>query len=96
MGKTAIVAVMPDCQLPHREPVKAAYDALTNDGRWAYVCEDHFQSDTAGRTGTGVGQKLYVVGPERDRKAEAQAALVAGDIEAFEDAVGDGDPLDFL
>jgi hypothetical protein len=96
MGKTAIVASMPDCQLPHVEPVKAAYDARTRTGQWAYVCEDHFHSDTEGRTGTGVAQKLYVVGPERDRQADARAALEAGDFEAFEDAVGDGDPLDFL
>lgn len=96
MGKTAIVGSLPNCQLPHVEPVKADYDARTNNGQWAYVCEDHFQSDTVGRLGTGAGQKLVVIGEERDHHAEAQAALEAGDIEAFEDAVGDGDPLDFL
>lgn len=96
MGKTAIVAALPDCQLHHVKPVKAAYDARTLDGPWAYLCEEHFQTHTNGRLGTGVGQKLQVIGEERDRKAEAKAALDAGDFEAFEDAVGDGDPIDFM
>lgn len=99
MGTTAIVVELPDCQLPHAEPVKAAYDAKTLHGPWAYVCEDHFHTDTSGQLGTGKGQKLYVAGtdhPERDRKAEALAALLANDFEAFEEAVGDGDPIDFL
>jgi len=96
MGKTAIVAALPNCQFPHTGPVKADYDAKTNDGPWAYVCEAHFRTETEGRLGTGVGQKLTVIGPERDRQADAKAALEAGDFEAFEDAVGDGDPLDFM
>lgn len=98
MGTTAIVTALPDCQFPHTEPVKAGYDAKTNDGRWAYVCEDHFHSETRGTLGTGHGQRLIVAGdaPEQDRKAAAKDALEAGDFEAFEEAVGDGDPIDFM
>jgi hypothetical protein len=98
MGDTAIVTALPDCQFPHTEPVKAAYDARTNDGRWAYVCEEHFHTETSGQLGTGKGQTLYVAGeePPRDRRAEAAAAILANDWEAFEDAVGDDDPMDYL
>lgn len=98
MGDTAIVAVMPPCQFPHEEQTPAAYDALTHNGQWAYVCEDHFQIQTSGLLGTGKGQKLILAGdaPEVDRKQAARDALEAGDFEAFEEAVGDEDPIDFM
>jgi hypothetical protein len=100
MGTTAIVAVMPPCQFPHVEQVPAAYDAATHSGQWAYVCEDHFKTQTSGQLGTGKGQKLILAGDaatsEADRKKAARDALEAGDWEAFEEAVGDGDPIDFM
>jgi hypothetical protein len=76
---------------------QAHYDARTNDGRWANVCEAHFRSHTPGRLGTGRAQRL-VVGPppDRDRRAEVADAIKRGDWQAMEDAVGDGDPADYL
>ncbi len=38
----------------------AAYDAKTVHGPWAYLCEEHFQSETPGRLGTGIGQRLIL------------------------------------
>lgn len=98
MGTTAIVTALPNCQFPHTGPVKADYDAKTHHGPWAYVCEAHFRTETAGQLGDGMGQKLVVAGeaPVRDRRAEAAAAILANDWEAFEDAVGDDDPMDYL
>lgn len=100
-GTTTHVISLPDCDI-HKHAlnmpgVPAKYDKRTRTGQWGYVCEDHFKSDTDGRLGTGYGQEL-IVGepPQRDRRAEAQAALASGDLEAFEDAVGDGDPADFF
>jgi hypothetical protein len=37
---------------------KAVYDAQTNRGYWAFVCEQHFQSETSMRLGLGLGQRL--------------------------------------
>ena len=100
-GTTTHVLSLPDCDLHkyalNQPGIPAKYDARTNTGQWGYVCEQHFQSDTSGQLGTGYGQELIVgAPPERDRKAEAQAAAKDGDVEAFFEAVGDGDPLDFL
>jgi hypothetical protein len=77
-------------------PGTAHYDGATIMGPWAYMCDAHFADYGVG-LGTGRGQEL-VVGeePERDRHAEAREALEAGDWDAFEDAVGDEDPIDFM
>lgn len=100
MGTTAIVAVIPVCQFPHKEQTPAAYDAATHNGQWAYVCEDHFQTETRGQLGTGRGQKLILAGDadtsREDRRKAARDALEAGDFEAFEEAVGDEDPIDYM
>lgn len=102
MSDIAYVHTLPDCDIHKHQldtpGVPAAYDAPTKGGPWANMCETCWV--THRRTpelGTGKGQRL-VVGepPARDRKAEASAAAEAGDIEGFFDAVGDGDPLDFL
>jgi hypothetical protein len=60
--------------------VPAHYDARTNDGRWANVCEAHFRSHTPGRLGTGYGQRL-IVGerPPRVRKPkQVSVGFVSG------------------
>lgn len=100
MGTTAVVAVFPPCQFPHKEQTPAAYDAATHNGQWAYVCEDHFQSETRRQLGTGKGQKLILAGSTEtsdvDRRQAARDALEAGDFEAFEEIVGDEDPIDYM
>lgn len=77
--------------------VEAKYDARTHSGQWANVCEECFATHTPGVLGTGKAQELVMgEAPERDRRAEVTAAAEAGDIDAFWDAVGDGDPADYL
>jgi hypothetical protein len=63
-GTIAYVASLPECDL-HKyvdnvRGVPAKYDKRTRTGQWGYVCEEHFQSDTDGRLGTGYGQELIV------------------------------------
>jgi hypothetical protein len=41
--------------------VPARYDGATVHGPWAYMCEEHFQSDGVG-LGTGRGQLLVLPG----------------------------------
>lgn len=99
MSKTeAYVAALPKCDFCKQLGVTADahYDGKTKIGPWANMCSNHFQQYGVG-LGTGAGQQL-IVGerPARDRHAEAQAALEAGDTDAFLDAVGDGDPADYL
>jgi len=86
------------CRYEDGKPdIPAAYDARTNTGQWANVCEAHFASHTPGVLGTGKAQRLVTgEAPPRDRKAEAAAAAEAGDFDAFMDAIGDGDPADYL
>jgi hypothetical protein len=97
MADKAYVSSLPTCDFPHDGAAPAAkYDGKTRGGPWANMCEAHYRIHGTG-LGTGKGQEL-IVGepPARDREAEARAALLANDFEAFEDAVGDGDPLDFM
>jgi hypothetical protein len=92
----AYVVALPKCDYCEAQ---AHYDGATTQGPWAFMCDDHFRIYGMG-LGTGKGQELIVTSSEdmdsRDRYADAQAALLANDFEAFEDAVGDGDPIDFL
>lgn len=93
MSSETYVARLPKCNFC---PADAHYDGQTRMGRWANMCDDHFNAHGVG-LGTGRGQMLMVGdAPARDRAAEAHAAWRAGDWEAFEDAVGDGDPADYL
>jgi hypothetical protein len=102
MSDKTYVTKLPDCDIHkyiHATPgVPAKYDAKTSTGSWANMCDPCWvERRWSAELGTGYGQELVVgTAPERDRKAEAQAAAEAGDIEGFFDAVGDGDPLDFL
>lgn len=40
---------------------KATHDAKTNTGHWAFVCADHFASETEGKLGTGFAQELIAI-----------------------------------
>ena len=37
---------------------KAIYDAATSRGPWAFMCDAHFSTESAGRLGLGFGQRL--------------------------------------
>ena len=104
MSIKTYVSQIPDCDMcaqdGKREP--AAFDAKTTMGPWAHLCEEHFTLVGVG-LGTGLGQRLVVrtQDPEPDeelaeRVTDAKAALAANDYDAFEEAVGDEDPIEFL
>lgn len=96
MSAETYVPKYPLCDFCRPLDTDAHYDGQTRMGKWAHMCDVHFDENGVG-LGTGKGQLLKLgEPPERDRRAEAHAALLANDFEAFEDAVGDGDPLDFL
>jgi hypothetical protein len=104
MSTIAYVSKLPDCAFHKHdkgEQVPAAYDVRTHTGQWASVCDDcRIVHAATFALGTGKGQR-YVVGepPARDLKARrerAHHALLANNVEEFMDAVGDGDPAEFL
>lgn len=107
MSDVAYVSELPPCDFcstsdsPHVKNRKALYDFKTSWGPWANGCEVHWRTNRATPTlGTGWGQKLVVGEPpertDEDIKSDVQAAIEAGDWDAFEDAVGDRDPIEFL
>jgi hypothetical protein len=64
-GTEAFVTALPDCDICHYVlgvvHVPAAYDVKTIDGRWGYVCEDHFKTHAMyPELGTGKGQRLVM------------------------------------
>jgi hypothetical protein len=102
MSDKTYVRTLPDCDIHkyhHGVPgVPAKYDAKTSNGSWANMCEPCWvERRWSPELGTGKGQEL-VVGdaPARNVQAEVLAAIHAGDMDAAWDAIGDGDPLDFL
>ena len=56
----ARVVRIPNCDFPHEEPTPAVYDSATKHGPWAYTCEEHFKTETSGKLGLGIGQKLVL------------------------------------
>jgi hypothetical protein len=60
-GITATVKELPPCDLCKETGGNSAarYDAKTQFGPWAYMCEAHFKLDGIG-LGTGLGQRLVV------------------------------------
>lgn len=60
-----IVAVIPNCDLPHDEPVAAYADTKLSSGPWAYVCEWHFEFHDC-ELGLGKGQVLITRHPDAD------------------------------
>ena len=57
--ETLWVGELPRCQMCAALNVEndALYDARTNNGRWAFVCERHFERNCSG-LGVGKGQRL--------------------------------------
>jgi hypothetical protein len=101
MSDKAYVASLPECDLcrENGSSVPANYDGKTPSGPWAFMCDDHFALLGRG-LGTGLGQRLIVgekpVETMAERRRKANEAAARGDMDAFMDAVGDGDPVDFL
>lgn len=93
----AHVSALPKCSFC---PQPAEFDGRTTSGQWGFMCNLDYGRHGTG-LGTGQGQRL-VLGdpdPEPDNDARTRAAhlaLAEGDMDAFEEAVGDGDPLDFI
>ena len=102
-GTIAYVSRLPKCDI-HNGQHDAKYDAAIVQGNpprrvWANVCEDAFKT-FAGELGLGKGQELVVgeapVKTSDEINAEVKAAVEANDMDAFEEAVGDRDPMEFL
>jgi len=70
----------------------AVYDARLLNGQWARVCQEHFDTMTNHKLGTGEGQRLVV-----GEKPKATGRITEDMTwDEMEDLVGDGDPIDFL
>jgi len=106
MSEKVIVASKPECDICKFENgkpgVTADYDGKTVRGPWANMCRSCFFSHGVG-LGTGRGQQLLVVGSpeaaifeEQDKSSEINAAIEAGDFDALEDLIGDGDIAEYL
>lgn len=91
--KQVYVTALPKCDICGK--ADAHYDGKTRLGPWANMCDGCY-----GIHGTKASTLTneFVVGeaPERDRHAEVAAAIEAGDWDALEDAIGDGDIADYL
>lgn len=98
MSTETYVSTLPGCDIckMRGQTAEAHYDGKTKDGPWAYMCEADYLVNGVG-LGTGKGQRL-IVGekPKVDRAAAVHAAIAAGDLDALEDAVGDGDLAEYL
>jgi hypothetical protein len=102
MSTETYVPKLPDCDICKYEQdrkTEAHYDGKTVGGQWASMCDVHFAMRGTG-LGTGKGQRLIVgakpVDTDAERRAKAQQAVLDGDFDAFEEAVGDGDPADYI
>lgn len=58
MSNEVAVAELPLCDFCGEQ---AQYDAKTNFGPWANVCQQDFEHHTSGQLGLGIGQKLVVL-----------------------------------
>lgn len=68
MSESVVVSVLPECDI-HKHMlgesgVLAAYDGATTIGRWAFMCEEHFQVYGVG-LGTGRGQRLVLASSQK-------------------------------
>lgn len=93
----AYVSRIPNCDV-HTD-VLAEYDAKIPGGPWGNLCGQCYTVSGAS-LGLGKGQR-YILGEppvhtDTDRREEARRAVERGDLDAFFDACGDGDPMDFL
>lgn len=102
MADKTYVKVLPKCDIhkyiSNDVTVEAKYDARTKTGQWAHMCTPCWvENRRTEQLGTGFGQELIVGDPPNvDRQAEVRRALVNGDYDALQDAVGDGDLADYL
>jgi hypothetical protein len=102
MSTKVYVATLPECDICKydggKPGVEAHYDGKTINGPWANMCSAHFITHGVG-LGTGRGQEL-VVGEDpataESKRQDLLAAIAAGDFEAAEDIVGDGDIAEWL
>jgi hypothetical protein len=99
MSDTAYVATLPKCDFCKEAGTErdAKYDAKTVFGPWASMCDHHWMMNAASKSlGTGIGQR-YVVGERPDdAQKRFDDASAAGDYDGMMEAVGDGDPADFM
>ena len=59
MSDTVTVAKLPPCDVC-TDGTPADYDAKTNLGPWANLCDRHWRRLTGQRLGTGYGQRLVL------------------------------------
>ena len=100
MSKVVYVSEIPLCDFCSTSGMnrKAKYDAKTQWGPWANMCEIHFRQNGI-KLGTGFGQELKVgEKPKPEEKSEVLLAVEMGlmSYDEFEELVGDGDPEDYL
>ena len=107
MSDIAYVSELPLCDFckqsssPHANTRKAKYDFRTVHGPWANGCEIHYRTHRAHtELGTGHGQRLVLGEPpertDEDIMSDLQKALVEGDFDAMEEALGDRDFAEFM
>lgn len=103
MSTRVKVTELPTCDIHTYEKgdpnVTAHYDGATIMGPWANMCAECFEAYGVG-LGTGRGQELIPasewVEEEGDRRTRVREALESGDLDAIEEAVGDGDIAEWL
>lgn len=100
MSEIAYVSALPPCDFCD-DGTPATHDVKTLAGPWASVCDLHRTTRAATmQLGLGLGQRYSLEAPPpdslEDRKLRALEAAQSMDLEGFFEAVGDGDPADFL
>jgi hypothetical protein len=80
----ARVTRIPNCDWPHETPTPALYDAKSRRGPWGYMCQTHFDSESLGRLGLGIGQKLELYTEKELADAEVDEDF-EDDPNAYED-----------
>lgn len=98
MSDTVWVTKLPKCDFG---PEEAKYDFRMSNGSWANGCEKHWKDRRmSDQLGTGHGQLLCVGEPPEHSDEEIasalQEALMAGDFDAAEEALGDRDIAEFM
>jgi hypothetical protein len=80
-------------------PYPAVYDAPTNHGPWANMCDEHFESLRAPNA-YSVGYRFLVgeepVKSDEEKGREIRSAIESGDFDLAEDLIGDGDVSEWL
>lgn len=77
--------------------VPATWDAPTVLGPWAYQCDQHYAESGSPSVGTNLADLERRQNMDVDeRRAALMDALDAGDLDAAEIALGDGDLMELL